>query len=51
MDKAPEGSWTGKTGYVNASLIETHLPKPSADNVIFICGPPGMVNVRKQLNH
>ena len=51
MDKAPEGAWTGKTGYVNASLIETHLPKPSDDNVIFICGPPGMVNVRKKLNH
>lgn len=44
VDKQPAEPWTGKTGYVSASLIETHLPKPSDDNVIFICGPPGMVN-------
>ncbi|CAN0026473.1 unnamed protein product [Ectocarpus sp. 8 AP-2014] len=43
VDKAEEG-WTGPTGHVNASLIETHLPKPSEDSVIFVCGPPGMMN-------
>ncbi|CAN0321348.1 unnamed protein product, partial [Ectocarpus sp. 13 AM-2016] len=44
VDK-PEEGWTGATGHVNASLIETHLPKPSGDSVIFVCGPPGMMNV------
>lgn len=44
VDKAVEG-WTGETGHVNASLVETHLPKPSSDAVIFVCGPPGMMNV------
>lgn len=49
MDRDPEGNWTGETGHVSASLVETHLPKPSNDGVIFVCGPPGMMNVRAVL--
>lgn len=48
VDKAEEG-WTGPTGHVNASLIEAHLPKPSEDSVIFVCGPPGMMNVSGEI--
>lgn len=44
VDKEEQG-WTGETGHVTASLIETHLPKPSGDSMIFVCGPPGMMNV------
>jgi len=47
VDK-PTEDWKGTTGYVNASLIETHLPKPSEDSMIFVCGPPGMMNVSSE---
>eukprot|EP00752_Nemacystus_decipiens_P008341 g7455.t1 len=43
VDKAQDG-WTGETGHVTAGLIEKHLPKPSGDSMIFVCGPPGMMN-------
>lgn len=46
VDRDPEGKWTGKTGYVNDELVKEYLPKPTTDGVIFVCGPPGMMNVR-----
>ncbi|CAN0409948.1 unnamed protein product [Scytosiphon promiscuus] len=41
----PDDGWKGETGHINASLIEKHLPKPSSDSMIFVCGPPGMMKV------
>lgn len=39
LDKAPEG-WTGEQGYISKEFLQKKLPGPSADNKIFICGPP-----------
>lgn len=46
VDRDPEGGWTGLTGYVTPALIEEKLPGPSPENIIFVCGPPGMMKVR-----
>lgn len=46
MGKDPVGEWNGITGRVNADMVQKYLPKPTTDGMIFICGPPGMMNVR-----
>eukprot|EP00201_Polytomella_parva_P003680 CAMPEP_0175080778 /NCGR_PEP_ID=MMETSP0052_2-20121109/25734_1 /TAXON_ID=51329 ORGANISM="Polytomella parva, Strain SAG 63-3" /NCGR_SAMPLE_ID=MMETSP0052_2 /ASSEMBLY_ACC=CAM_ASM_000194 /LENGTH=268 /DNA_ID=CAMNT_0016351591 /DNA_START=96 /DNA_END=902 /DNA_ORIENTATION=- len=35
--------WKGKVGLVNQAMIKELLPPPSKDNLIMICGPPGMM--------
>jgi len=42
LDKAPEG-WEYSEGFVNAEMIKEHLPKPADDTLIFMCGPPPMI--------
>lgn len=43
LSAEPEGSaWPGVRGNINRELIEKHLPKPSDDCVIMVCGPPPM---------
>lgn len=42
LDFPPEG-WTGKKGFITADMIKECLPPPSQDNLIFMCGPPPMV--------
>ena len=39
---AAKSSWTGARGLITRELIEAHLPAPTDDVVIFVCGPPGM---------
>ncbi|KDO32645.1 hypothetical protein SPRG_02346 [Saprolegnia parasitica CBS 223.65] len=39
----PSESWTGLTGRVDKDLLEKHLPAPAADNLVLVCGPPGMM--------
>lgn len=41
LNVPPEG-WTGGVGFVSQEMIEQHLPKPSADSKIVMCGPPLM---------
>lgn len=36
--------WKYSTGFVNAEMIEAHLPPPADDTAILLCGPPPMVN-------
>lgn len=43
IDKSEEG-WKYSTGFVNAEMLEQHLPPPSDDTLILMCGPPPMVN-------
>jgi len=43
FDNPPAG-WTGLKGYVTADMIQEHLPPPSDENLILVCGPPPMVN-------
>jgi len=39
----PSSNWKGETGYVSKHLIQSKLPSPSADAMIFVCGPPPMM--------
>ena len=39
----PSANWKGLKGFVSADIVNTYLPKPSADNIIFVCGPPPMM--------
>lgn len=42
VDRAAE-DWTGGVGFVNAAMIKEHLPAPSDDTFILMCGPPPMI--------
>ena len=35
-------SWPYDTGRLSAQMCADHLDAPAADNLILICGPPGM---------
>lgn len=43
VDRSTDG-WAYSTGFVNADMIEEHLPKPAEDTAVLLCGPPPMVN-------
>ena len=45
VDKIGEGqgdSWKGGVGYVTREMATEHIPPPSDDNLILVCGPPPM---------
>mgnify|MGYP001068988252 CR=1 FL=1 len=42
IDK-PEAGFTGHTGYLTKDLLSKLVDKPSADNKVFVCGPPGFM--------
>lgn len=45
VDKIGEGkgdSWKGGVGYVTREMTTSHIPPPSDDNLILVCGPPPM---------
>ena len=43
LSEEPDGSpWPGARGLITRELIEEHIPAPTEDVVIFVCGPPGM---------
>ncbi|KAF5094747.1 hypothetical protein D0Z00_003412 [Geotrichum galactomycetum] len=44
----PPENWEGSTGFVTDELIREHLPAPSPDTKILICGPPPMVAAMKK---
>jgi len=39
-----DSAWKGARGFVNAALCSAHLPAPSSDCLIFVCGPAPMYN-------
>ena len=39
----PSDGWKGEQGHVDESLIKKTLFEPSEDSVVFLCGPPGMI--------
>lgn len=43
VDKAPE-DWKYSEGFVGEDMIRDHLPAPSEDTLILMCGPPPMIN-------
>ncbi|XP_067913204.1 NADH-cytochrome b5 reductase 3-like [Heterodontus francisci] len=42
VDKAPEG-WDFSEGFLSSDMIKEHLPAPSDDSLILMCGPPPMI--------
>jgi len=43
LDK-PTPDWTGLSGFVSADMISKHLPSPSSDSLILMCGPKPMID-------
>ena len=39
VTRVPLPSWKG---YVTEAMLKEHMPPPSADSMIFVCGPPPM---------
>ncbi|KAL5362932.1 hypothetical protein BJX96DRAFT_177620 [Aspergillus floccosus] len=44
----PPSKWQYGKGYVTPSVMREHLPPPSPETKIMLCGPPGMVNASKK---
>ncbi|XP_062401154.1 NADH-cytochrome b5 reductase 3 [Sardina pilchardus] len=42
VDRAPEG-WEYSQGFISADMIQEHLPPPSDDCMMLMCGPPPMI--------
>jgi len=42
LEKPPK-NWKQGVGYVSPAIIKNQLPAPSSDSVIFVCGPPPMM--------
>jgi len=45
IDKATTKTWKHDVGYITDDLINKYLPGPSDDNLIMVCGPPGLMKV------
>ncbi|XP_035239453.1 NADH-cytochrome b5 reductase 3-like [Anguilla anguilla] len=44
VDKAP-ADWDFSQGFVNADMIQEHLPGPGEENLVLMCGPPPMIQL------
>uniref|UniRef100_A0A8C5E7Z1 NADH-cytochrome b5 reductase n=1 Tax=Gouania willdenowi TaxID=441366 RepID=A0A8C5E7Z1_GOUWI len=42
LDKPPQ-EWRYSSGFVTQDMIKDHLPVPSNDVLMVLCGPPGMI--------
>ncbi len=40
----PPAGWTMGAGRITAEILHAHLPPPGPDTVVFLCGPPPMVD-------
>lgn len=40
----PPAGWKHGTGRVTADVLREHLPPPTPDTCVFLCGPPPMVD-------
>lgn len=43
LSATPEG-WTGSKGRMTRAMYDAHLPTPSEDALVLICGPDAMIN-------
>ena len=43
LEQPPPG-WEGSTGLVTPEILRRHLPPPTPDTCVFLCGPPPMVD-------
>ena len=44
LEQPPTG-WTNGIGRITPDILRQHLPSPSAETCIFLCGPPPMVDL------
>ena len=49
VDRPSEG-WAFSKGFITADMIKEHLPPPSDDTLVLMCGPPPMVKFACQAN-
>lgn len=47
LDSPPE-NWIGGQGYVTPEIMKEHLPAPTADVKLLLCGPPPMISTVKK---
>jgi len=40
----PPEDWSQGTGRISEAILRAHLPSPGTDTVLFLCGPPPMVD-------
>ena len=40
----PPAGWSQGTGRITEDILRRHLPSPGPETVIFLCGPPPMVD-------
>lgn len=43
VDRPPAGDWKHSVGFINAEMCRKHLPSPSEDTMLLVCGPPPMI--------
>ncbi|KAF9344824.1 NADH-cytochrome b5 reductase [Mortierella sp. AD094] len=48
LNTPPEG-WTGGVGFVTAEMIKEHIPAPSGDIKVLLCGPPPMISAMSKI--
>jgi len=39
----PPAEWKYSSGFINEEMCKNHLPSPSDDTMLFVCGPPPMI--------
>ncbi|KAM4721129.1 NADH-cytochrome b5 reductase 2 [Rhinophrynus dorsalis] len=49
LDRPPQG-WKYGSGFVTADMIRNHLPPPSDNVIVLMCGPPPMIQFACQDN-
>lgn len=43
VSQPKSSTYSGYRGFVNADLVKKYMPSPSADSMVFVCGPPPMM--------
>jgi len=43
VDRPPATGWKYSSGFINEEMCKNHLPPPSEDTMLFVCGPPPMI--------
>ena len=44
LDKPPM-FWRGGSGFITKDMLKQQLPAPAPDVAVYVCGPPGMMNI------
>jgi cytochrome-b5 reductase len=44
VDRPPANGWSYSSGFVDDMMIAKHLPGPTDDTAVLMCGPPAMIS-------